>query len=93
MSATGWAGASAIVAFLAATFWYVRREYNEQVNRQTTRNVVATKPCTVPGCAGTMYFHERLTVAPGDHTLGWPWCDYWECAQDSTHVELLAARP
>jgi hypothetical protein len=62
-------------------------------DEQTTRNVVATKPCTVPGCAGTMYFHERLTVAPGEHTLGWPWRDYWECAQDSTHVELLAARP
>jgi hypothetical protein len=50
---------------------------------------VASKPCFVPACSGTMYFHERRDVADAPHTLEWPWYASWRCSQDSTHVQLV----
>jgi len=51
---------------------------------------VPSKPCVVPGCAGTMHFHERLEVAKAPHTLEWPWYASWQCTKDSAHIELIS---
>jgi len=52
--------------------------------------VVPSKPCVVPGCTGTMHYHKPLAVAPGAHTLEWPWWATWRCAQDSAHVQAIS---
>jgi hypothetical protein len=48
-----------------------------------------TRPCTVAGCNGTMYFHDRREAADAPHTLEWPWYATWVCAENPTHVQLL----
>jgi len=56
--------------------------------------VTPSKPCVVPGCAGTMVFHKRLDVddvPDAPHTLEWPWRASWQCTEDSTHVQLLSS--
>jgi len=52
---------------------------------------VASKPCIVRGCSGTMLFHERRDVADAPHTLEWPWYASWRCSQDSTHAQFVTA--
>ena len=54
------------------------------------KEIVASKPCVVPGCNGTMHFHKALERASAPHTLEWPWFASWRCAHDPTHVELLS---
>jgi hypothetical protein len=51
---------------------------------------VPSKPCEVPGCTGTMHFHERLEIADAPHTLERPWHASWRCARDSAHFQLLS---
>jgi hypothetical protein len=50
---------------------------------------VASKPCIVSACSGTMQFHERRDVADAPHTLEWRWYASWQCSEDSTHVQLV----
>lgn len=45
-------------------------------------NVEVTRPCTVAGCKGTMYFHDRRESADAPHTLEWPWYATWVCAEN-----------
>lgn len=53
------------------------------------KKIVASKPCVVPGCSGTMLFHERQEAADAPHTLEWPWYASWRCAKDPTHYQLI----
>ena len=58
---------------------------------ETTERVYEhpAKPCTVAGCDGTMYFHDRMTEAAAPHTLEFPWYATWVCAQDAGHFEVI----
>ena len=47
------------------------------------------KACTVAGCNGTMFFHDRMTTAGAPHTLELPWHATWVCAQDERHFEVI----
>jgi hypothetical protein len=51
--------------------------------------IVASKPCVVVGCNGTMHFQKALEEAPAPHTLERPWLASWRCDKDSKHVELI----
>src|SRR5215471_9827161 len=53
------------------------------------RTVQVRKLCIVPGCSGTMTFHERSDEAHGPHTLEWPWYASWVCERDSTHFQVI----
>jgi hypothetical protein len=70
----------------------LRIEDVESTNEVEQRpiEVNRSKPCVVAGCAGTMRFHKPLKVAPGAHTLEWPWLASWQCTQDSAHVQLIS---
>jgi hypothetical protein len=46
------------------------------------------KSCTVAGCNGTMFFHDRISTAIGP-PLEWPWLAKWVCAKDERHFELI----
>ena len=52
-------------------------------------DIVAPKPCVVPGCDGTMHFQKALERADAPHTLEWPWQASWRCDEDPTHVVLV----
>jgi len=59
-----------------------------QVDRR--RDVTVSKPCVVPGCTGTMDFHERLGTCSAPHTPEWPWYASWRCREDSSHAQLIS---
>ena len=55
-----------------------------------SKKLVASKPCVVDGCNGTMFFHERLNAPDAPHTLEFPWYASWRCGKDSTHWQLIS---
>jgi hypothetical protein len=81
----GLAGLAIGLVGLAAVFdvWRARR-----LSQKQQAPDIASKPCNVANCTGTMYFHEALEVAPGQHTLEWPWYSTWQCDQDPAHVDV-----
>jgi len=52
-------------------------------------NVKVTRACTVTGCKGTMYFHDRREPADGPNTLEWPWYATWVCAENPALFQLV----
>ena len=50
-----------------------------------------SKPCTVPGCGGTMRFKPPLNEAGAPHTLEWPWRATWVCSGNPAHFEIATA--
>ena len=53
---------------------------------------VPSRACTIAGCSGTMYLHDPMQDPPGPTHLEFPTYATWVCANDPTHVELLALR-
>jgi hypothetical protein len=51
--------------------------------------IALKKVCSVNGCTGIMYFHDRRETAFGDHTLEWPWYATWVCSKEPAHIEIL----
>jgi len=48
------------------------------------------RPCVVPGCTGTMDFHECRLGAIGPAHWEFPRYASWRCRQDSSHVQLIS---
>ena len=58
------------------------------MSRRATDDEPPVKSCTVAGCNGTMFFHDRMSAATGP-PLEWPWHATWACVQDESHIEII----
>ena len=59
--------------------------------REANPNPINSKPCTTPGCSGTMYVRdERMESPPGPTHLEFPHRPVWVCAIHPEHTELLS---
>ena len=59
--------------------------------RDASPNPINTKPCTMPGCSGTMYVRDGPMESPPWPThLEFPHRPVWVCAIHPEHTELLS---